>query len=278
MSGRIDSAGDVDYFRIDVSHTGTLVVWTSGEFATELELLDADGNPLAAAVRTSAVRASGVSAQATAKGDFIALNLVWKETKVQPQDRVIVKVGHKSGVGGFSLGNKHIQAGVTNVNTDNPVPRLSFSADGAGVTFDVAPHIRNPNQLELRYSASFACSVLVGISVSGSTLTVTAAQSGPAFSGPITIRVRVRDSLGLLYAELEFPFQFTREESTDDPDRLGFGCVEVQVTLNSNHAECSSILGVDGPSYRATFTNNCSEAVAVRYEWSKVSDSSTSYC
>ena len=50
MSGRIDSAGDVDYFRIDVAHTGTLVVWTSGEVATELELLDAHGNPLASAV------------------------------------------------------------------------------------------------------------------------------------------------------------------------------------------------------------------------------------
>ena len=111
VSGRIDSPGDVDYFRIDVAHAGTLVVWTSGEVETELELLDVDGNPLPSALRPSAVRASGAGAQVATRAANLAPNFRSKEYEVHAGERVIVRVGHKSGVGGFELGSKNVRAG-----------------------------------------------------------------------------------------------------------------------------------------------------------------------
>ena len=101
VSGRIDSPGDVDYFRIDVAHAGTLVVWTSGEVETELELLDVDGNPLPSALRPSAARASGAGAQVAARAVTLAPNFDSKEYEVLGGERFVVRVGHKSGVGGL---------------------------------------------------------------------------------------------------------------------------------------------------------------------------------
>ena len=215
VSGRIDSASDVDYFLIDIAHTGTLVVWTSGEVATELDLLDADGSPLAFAARTSTPASSGA---AMAKAAYVALNLTSKEAKVRVGDRVIVRVGHKSGVGGFKLQSKNVRLGVTNVNTSNPVPSLDVQAGGSGVTVGLAAHFHNPNRIELTYFASLeqknvgGLPINMSVSVSGSEMTIIAPESGPAYSGTLTITVRVTDPFGLLYAELEFPIQFTREE------------------------------------------------------------------
>ena len=219
VSGRIDSPGDVDYFRIDVAHTGTLVVWTSGEVETELELLDVHGNPLASALRPPAARASGAGDQVAAKAANPTPNFISKEYGVHADERFILRVGHKSGPGGFNLGVKNIRAGVTNVNPGNPAPTgVNVQAGGAGVTVDAAVHILNPDRIELKFRASAEQKLIggllvnVGVTVSGSVITVIGAQSGPPYSGPLTITVRVSDPLGLLYAELEFPIQFTREE------------------------------------------------------------------
>ena len=276
VSGRIDSVGDVGYFRIDVAHTGTLVVWTSGEVETEQEFLDVHGNPLASAALASTPASSGAM---TAKGDFIALNLVWKEIKVRPFGWVIVKVGHKSGMGDFSLGNKHIRVGVTNVNMDNPVPSLTMRAGGSGARVGLAAHFHNPNQLELTCSASVERKLVgglpinVGVSVSGSEMTIIAPESGPAYSGTLPITVRVSDPFGLLYAELEFPIEFTREEATEhDIQSWGLGCIRVQVTPKNNFSECSSVGADGGTHYGATFTDSCSESVSVKFEWGKFSD------
>ena len=249
VSGRIDSPGDVDYFRIDVAHTGTLVVWTSGEVATELELLDAHGNPLASAVRPSVARASGASAQVMAKASSVAPNFTSKEFEVHAGERVNLKVGYKSGVGGFELGSKNVRLGETNVNTSNPVPSVNFQAGASGVRIDVAPHVLNSDRVELRYSASIENPVLlgripvnVGVTFSGSVMTVIGAESGPAYSGPITITVRVTDLLGLLFAELEFPIHFTRGESSGNR-RVTIEAIEIPPS------SCSSGYSYPGGSF-----------------------------
>ena len=193
----------------------------------------------------------------TAKTATLAPNLSSKEFKVRVGDRVNVKVGYKSGVGGFKLESKNVQAGMTNVNTSNPVSSVNVQAGASGVTVGLAAHVHNPNQLELSYFASFKRPVLVGgvpvnvgVSVSGSEMTIIAPESGPAYSGTLTITVRVTDPLGLLYAELEFPMQFTREEQPDTSG--GLGCVEVEVMPKDNFDECIVVNG-GGRGYRATF-------------------------
>ena len=242
VSGRIDSVGDVDYFRIDVAHNGTLVVWTRGDVETELALLDASGNPLAAAAGASTSAVSGV---VMAKAATLAPNLSSKEYKVLAGDRVIVKVGHKSGLGGFNLESKNVRAGVTNVNASNPVPSLNVSAGGSGVTVGLGAHFHNPNQVELTYSASIeqirvgGLPINVGVSVSGSEMTIIAPESGPAWSGTITITVRVTDPLGLLFAELEFPMQFTREGQSEMPSGEAAHCVEFDYYLDDYADICS---------------------------------------
>ena len=279
VSGRIDSPGDVDYFRIDVAHTGTLVVWTSGEVETELELLDVHGNPLASALRPSAARASGAGDQVAAKAANLTPNFISKEYEVHADERFILRVGHKSGPGGFNLGVKNIRAGVTNVNPGNPAPTgVNVQAGGAGVSFDAAVHILNSDRIGLEFRASAEQKLIgglpvnVGVSVSGSVITVIGAQSGPAYSGPLTITVRVSDSLGLLFAELEFPIQFTREEQPDTSG--GLGCVNVEVVPLPNTApECQAFFG-GGINYHGEFTNDCDRPVYVKYEWSRFGNDS----
>ena len=62
----------------------------------------------------------------------------------------------------------------------------------------MAPHVRNPDRVELNWYASYenpaslgGIPVKVGVTFSGSVMTVLGAESGPAYSGPITIKVRV---------------------------------------------------------------------------------------
>ena len=278
VSGRIDSAGDVDYFRLQVAHSGTLVVWTGGEVATELELLDPRGNPLASAARSSATRSSGATGQLVAKREVLN-PLFWDEIGVQARDTIIAKVTSKGRLGGFALGSRQVRVNVTNVNRDNPAPTGVHVRSGTrGVKIDMAVHLDNPNEIRVDYSVSTEHRVgrsplNVGFTVSGSEVTIIAPESGPAYSGPVTIKVRVTETLlGLPFAEFEFPIQFTREEAPGNPG--GLGCAEVQVTPNSDRESCRSILGVDGPSYRATITNICSQPVYVIYEWSNYSDDS----
>ena len=103
--------------------TGSLGAWLSR--LTSSDCVEAPPSPT--------WRASSGAGEALTTKDFVALNLVWKEIEVEPHDIVVAKVTHDRKVGAFALGNKHIRAGVTNVNTSNPVPRLSFSADASGV-------------------------------------------------------------------------------------------------------------------------------------------------
>ena len=274
VSGRVDSPDDADYFRLRVAQSGTLVVWTSGDVATDLELLDEAGNALTAAARPSTPPSSRVGG---AKATNIAPNFTSREVKVRAGDHVIVKVGHKSGVGGFKLDSKNVRLGVTNVNTSNPVPSVSVQAGAAGVTLDLAAHFHNPNRAELTYSASVERKLVgglplnVGISVSGSRMTIIAPQSGPAYSGTLTITVRVTDPLGLLYAELEIPMQFTRVEQIDSSS--GLGCVEVGPVRPRDNTILDHCLG-NGFEYLVDVTNQCDRSVYVRGEWSRWSDSS----
>ena len=228
VSGRIDAVGDVDYYRIDVAHAGILVVWTSGEVATELGLLDAHGNPVAPALRPSATRASGAGARVTARASSVTPNFTYKEFKVLRGEHYTLTVGHKSGVEGINagvgvinVGVENVRPGVTNVNTDLSLPNLNVQAGPEGATFDAKVYFRNANNKELTYSVSVeqkrvgGLPLNVGASVSGSEVTVIGAESGPAYSGPVTIRVRVTETLtGFPFAELEFPIQFTREDSS----------------------------------------------------------------
>ena len=279
VPGRIDAVGDVDYYRIDVAHAGTLVVWTSGEVATELELLDAHGSPLASALRPSAARASaGASAQVPARASSVAPNFTSKEYEVR-RGRYTLTVGHKLGVGGYNVRFKNVRVGMTNVNTDQRLPSLNVQTGVAGVSVDLAPYIRNPDRIELRWSATVenparlgAIPVKVGVTFSGSVMTILGEESGPAYSGPITIKVRVSDLLGLLHAELEFPIQFTREEQPDTSG--GLGCVNVEVTpFRDTAAECRAFFG-GGIKYGGEFTNNCRQPVYVKYEWSRFGNDS----
>ena len=55
QSGRIDPAGDRDYFRIQVAESGTLTVYTTGEMDTEGRLFDGSGRRLASNSDSGAV-------------------------------------------------------------------------------------------------------------------------------------------------------------------------------------------------------------------------------
>ena len=253
--------------------------------ATELELLDVDGNPLTSAARSSAAGPSGAGAQVKARREPVVPNLVWKEIEVEPNDIVIAKVTNKGRPGDFALGSKHLRVGVTNVNTDNPVPGLNLSAGDSGATVDLAAHVLNPDQLELTYTASIENPVSLGnipvnvsVMVSGSVMSVEGPESGPAYCGPITLEVRVSDPSGLLHAVLSVPLAFTREESAgDDPNRVGLSCVDVRVTPVDSFSECSAMGVTGGTRYRASFTNNCSKSAYVRWELSQCIEGSPRY-
>ena len=158
------------------------------------------------------------------------------------------------------------------------MPSLNLGTSASGVTFDAALYVLNPDRIELNFRASAEQKLIgglpvnVGVSVSGSVITVIGAQSGPAYSGPLTITVRVTDPLGLLFAELEFPIQFTREEQPDTSG--GLGCVDVELTpLRNTAPECQAFFG-GGIKYHGEFTNDCDRPVYVKYEWSRFGNDS----
>ena len=214
MSGRIDSLDDVDYFRIQVAQAGILVVWTSGEVATELELLDVHGNPLTSASRASTPRPSGAADEMSVK--TVTLNIASGEVDVQPDDIVIAGVRGKGRVGSFRLESKMVIPGVTNVL--RPLPSgIKVSAGVSGYTSEVSTYF-SPSEFELKYSATVqqpaslaGVPLKLGITFSGSVMTIFAPESGPAYSGTVAITVTVSDPFGLFALQV-LHLEFTREE------------------------------------------------------------------
>ena len=214
VSGRMDSPDDVDYFRIQAAQAGILVVWTSGEVATELELLDVHGNPLPSASRASAPRPSGTVGETGAK--TVILDIATGEVEVERGDIVLAGVRSKGRVGGYRFESKLVIPGETNVRGRFPAG-ISMSAGGAGYSFDVAGYV-SPSQAKLTYSATVQQPVPgvplnLGITFSGSVMNILGAETGPAYSGPVAITVRVSDPFGLFAVQL-LHLEFTREEST----------------------------------------------------------------
>ena len=271
VSGRIDSPDDVDYFRIQVAQTGILVVSTSGEAATELELVDTDGNPLPASVHPSMSPPSGTADDMGVRAVTIASNIASKEVEVQAGDIVIAKVTGKGRLGGFKLESKIVVPGVTNVLRTFPVGG-SMSAGGSGYTLDVSGFF-SPSQAELTYSATVQQPVSLGgvplnlgITVSGSVMTIIAAEDGPAYSGTVAITVRVSDPRGLFAVQV-LNLEFTREVT---PGPNLDGCISVQRTqsryLPGSDSLCVDVNGAEA-SHIWTLTNSCSYSVDVRYSF-----------
>ena len=213
VSGRIDSLDDVDHFRIQVAQTGILVVWTSGEVATELELLDTNGNPLTSASRVSTPRAFGAVDETGVK--TVTLNIATGEVEVERGDIVIPRVRGKGRTGGFRLESKLVIPGETNIL--RPLPSgIEMSASGAGYSIDVSGYF-SPSEAKLEYSATYqqplpGVLLNLGITFSGSVMTIVGGESGPAYSGPVAITVRVSDPFGLFAVQI-LHLEFTREES-----------------------------------------------------------------
>ena len=269
VSGRIDSLDDVDYFRIQVAQAGILVVWTSGEVATELELLDVHGNPLTSASRASTPRPSGAVDEMSVK--TLTLNIASGEVDVQLDDIVIAGVRGKGRVGRFRLESKIVIPGVSNVF--RPLPSgIKVSAGGSGYTFDVSTYF-SPSEFELKYSATVQQPVpgvplKLGVTFSGSVMTILGADTGTAYSGPVAITVTVSDPFGLFAVQV-LHLEFTREVPSG-----GLNCVDVEITpLNNTAADCEFFFD-GGIKYSARFTNNCRQPVIVKFEWSRFGNSS----
>ena len=215
LSARIDSATDVDYFRLRISQTGTLTVWTSGEAATDLTLLDGAGNELQSGSRSRGLGTLSVGVN-TVRPANEGRNVSSLEIAVREGATVFAKVVGRS-VGSYTFGSRIIRAGVSNVVTGTP--QISFRA-GATQRVELATHFNTSQaQAAVTYSATFVRPVLVGgvlvgvaLSVEGSIMTLISQESGPAYSGTVGIRVEVRDPFGL-FAVKVLDIEFTREEA-----------------------------------------------------------------
>ena len=266
VSERIDRPGDVDYFRLRVAHTGTLTVWTTGEVATDLVLVDSAGNELRAA-STPFVSGAGSTVGTLVATLNIGQNINSREIAVQAGATVFAKATGQR-IGGYTLGSRNTRAGVSNVISGTPA--INISAGSGSTTVNLAAHFNTSQAIgQLTYSATFDRPVLVGgvplgvaITVSGSVMTIISQESGPAYSGAVGIRVEVRDPFGLFAVKL-IDIQFTREAAGQPGDAQG--CISVKVTRHSDG--CSEILDQGGYVYGATLTNTCSENVFLGYEW-----------
>ena len=272
-SGRLDSSDDVDYFRLRVARSGTLVVWTSGDVATGLELLDEAGNVLASASSASTVPHPGAVDALSARAVTRSSNVTSKELAVQAGEVIVAKVLGKGATGSFELGSRNVMAGASGLL--RPFPSLSLSAEGSNGTIDLSAHFANPDGLELTYAVTIEQPVSLGgvplglsVTVSGSLLTIASAPSGPAYSGPVAITVRVSDPFGLVAIEV-LNLEFTREDQTDTE---GLSCVEVGPVRARDNTILDHCSG-NGFEYLVDVTNRCDRAVYVHGEWSRWSDS-----
>ena len=213
ISGRINPADDVDYFRLRVAQTGNLTVWTTGEVETDLVLLDSAGNELRSAY-SPIVLASPSFRRPMARPASTDGNVSTREIAVRAGTTVIAKVLGRGGIGSYTLGNRIIRVGLTNVVSG--IPGISLSAGGSQ-RLDLTTHFDTSQaQGELTYSATIMGGGPVGLAltVSGSILTVISQESGLAFSGTVGIRVEVRDRFGL-FAFKVIDMEFTRDGSTE---------------------------------------------------------------
>ena len=270
VPGRINRPGDVDYFRFQAAQSGTLAVWTSGEVATNLVLLDTSGKPLSTAAASSS-GGTGLLPLSAGSPDVLPTtsvpteqNIVSRQAAVRAGSTVIARVAERSGVGNYMLGSRNVRTGVTNVIAG--LPAISISA-GQRQQVNLAAHFDTSQARgELTFSASIQRPVVVGgvplgvaITLSGSVMTIITQESGPAYSGTVGIEVSVSDPFGLLGKKV-LNVQFTRVSSQPpaaDPEN----CVTVQVLHPDptfpNEPECA----------RAVFANSCSYRVAVHYDW-----------
>ena len=206
----------MDYFRIQVARTGTLVVWTSGEVATELELLDTDGNPLPPSEHTSKRGASGAVDEVGVKSVTIVPNIASREVDLRRGDIAIARVRGKGPVGGFTFKSKLIIPGETNILRPFPTG-AALSVGGGGYTVDLSTYF-SPSDHALKYSATVhqpvpGVPLRLGITFSGSVMNILAAEDGPAYSGPVRITVHVSDPFGLFAVQV-LDLEFTREDSS----------------------------------------------------------------
>ena len=271
--GRINRPGDVDYFRFQVAQSGTLAVWTTGEVATDLVLLDSAGNRLST-MRASSSGGTGLAPLSAGSPDLLerpfvltGRNIVSQQAVVRAGSTVLARVAERSGVGSYTLGSRNVRVGVTNVVSG--APRISVTA-GQRQQVDLAAHFDlSQARGEVTYSASIQRPLLVGgvpvgvaITLSGSILTIISQESGPAYSGTVGIEVSVSDPFGLLGGKI-LNVEFTREQSQTSQD-----CVSAH--FSRRKSGCDSVNG--GWSYVAMLTNSCDRRAEVRYQLSKFSD------
>ena len=273
VSGRINRPGDVDYFRLRVAQSGTLTVWTTGEVATDLALLDSAGNRLSTP-RASSSGGAGLAPLSAGSPEVLegplvltGQNIVTQQAVVRAGSTVLARVAERGGVGSYTLGSRNVRVGVTNVVSGTP--RISVTA-GQRQQVDLAAQFDlSQARGEVSFSASIQRPVVVGgvpvgvaITLSGSILTIITQESGPAYTGMVGIEVSVSDPFGLLGRKI-LDVQFTREQLQTSQD-----CVSAH--FSRRKSGCDSING--GWSYVATLTNSCNRRAEVRYQLSKFSD------
>ena len=110
LSGRIDSPADEDYFRLQVSETGTLTVWTTGEVATDLTLLDSAGNDLRSGYPPSGLGTQSVSVNSVITTS-VGRNVSSREIAVRAGATVIAKVAGRADVGSYTFGEQEYSSG-----------------------------------------------------------------------------------------------------------------------------------------------------------------------
>ena len=267
VSERIDRPDDVDFFRLQVAHAGTLAVWTTGAVETDLVLLDSAGNELAAA-RVPYAAAASSNGVGLVRRASTGRNISSREIAVEAGTTVIAKVLGRSGIGSYTLGTRNVRAGFTNVISGTP--GVSVTA-GRSLTINLATHFDTSTARgELTYSVTFERPILVGgvplgvaVQLDGSILTISSQPDGPPYSGSVGLKVEVREPFGLFALKI-LDMEFTREAPSGS-------CVDVRVFPVNNVTECL-VVNDGGTHYAARFTNNCPYRVYIRYEWSKYSD------
>ena len=273
VSGRINRPGDVDYFRLRVAQSGTLTVWTTGEVATDLALLDSAGNRLSTP-RASSSGGAGLAPLSAGSPEVLegplvltGQNIVTQQAVVRAGSTVLARVAERGGVGSYTLGSRNVRVGVTNVVSGTP--RISVTA-GQRQQVDLAAQFDlSQARGEVSFSASIQRPVVVGgvpvgvaITLSGSILTIITQESGPAYTGTVGIEVSASDPFGL-FAKKILSVQFTRKEQGPSADDIQ-NCVTAQVyPFFLPRSVC------EAPEYRSRLTNSCDHRVDVRYEWSK---------
>ena len=267
VEGSIESAEDVDVFKLQLTGTGasTVTFWTTGEADVAITLKDGEGNDLSARGASSIPgSSSGIQVQAAAATAGVVVASDGRVSVTTPLEAVYADLrGRQGSTGDYTLHNEV---------APNQAPRVlralsavTIEAGGAPVTVDLSSAFEDPEGGALTFSTSFGAGqvgpVSLGITVSGSVMSITSPTN--MRPGPVSITVTASDPFGLVEVQVLNVTVTPGDSPSATPQPNDLRCIDPKV-LPTSTALCAE----GATDYAVDLTNSCSISINMRYGWS----------